>query len=153
MELSYQIVEILKEFSSETRTPETHPMTLTEIRNRLVIKIGGNRGNLSDVLETDLPTRKMVRTSIAVLLDTEAMLPEKQKTIMYSQHNKNGKLRKSNYWYRSPISDSELKFLVDSTLYANIINEDNSRKLAKYTENVWKTFIGYDNVCKLLWRY
>jgi hypothetical protein len=130
MELSYQIVEVLKEFSSKTKTLESHPMSLSEVQKQLVVKFGDKR-NLRDVQESDFPTRKMVRTSMKSLLEMEALLPEKQRTIRYTEKIINEISYKTNYWYANCISDAELKFLIDSTLHANIINQKNGQRLAK----------------------
>ena len=135
MELSYQIVEILKEFSSKEKTLETHPMSLSEVRKQLVLKIG-SRSNLGDVQDDDFPTRKMVRTSMKSLLEMEAILPEEQRTIRYTEKIRKEVSYKSNYWYENCISDAELKFLIDSALYANIINQKNGQKLVKNIQNL-----------------
>lgn len=128
MELSYAIVEILREFSSENPTMSTHPMTLTEIQKRLSQRFG-NRKSLTEINDDDFPTRKMVRTSMEALLQTEASLPEKERTIRYTEKGSDNKKYRSNYYYQSLLSDAELKYLIDSTLYSSIINTEQMQQL------------------------
>lgn len=130
MELSQAIVEILREFSSEKKTMTTHPMTLKEIQQRLAQKFGDRRG-LNEIHDDDYPTRKMVRRSMQSLLETETLIQEKDRTIMYSEKGTNTKTYRTGYYYKSPMRDAQLKYLIDATLYSNIMNTEQSQQLVK----------------------
>lgn len=56
MSLHFSIIQVLKNNSSKTKT-----MTVTQIRNEIVKIINPN---ISEVSKTDIPTIKMVRTSL-----------------------------------------------------------------------------------------
>lgn len=137
MELSVAIIEVLKEFSSETKTAQTGPMSLADIQRRLVMKFGDTDKTSEEITEKDWPTRKMVRTSMADLLVMEELLPNEQRTIRFSEsETKEGIVRRTNYYYANAITDAELKFLLDSTLYSSIINQKHANRLAKNIQNL-----------------
>ena len=57
----------------------------------------------------------------------ESALPDPCKTLRF--HKKNGRI--TGYWAANALRDPELKFLIDSVMYGNIINTRNAQNLAK----------------------
>ena len=111
MELSYMIVEVLKRHSSEKNTL--------------------NQTQLLQYLQSDYPhlaeeiTKKKVRTALEKMIAQEITLPEENRALRYTDAE-----RKKQYWTGNSLSDVELKFLIDSVVYSNIINTQNARSLA-----------------------
>ena len=112
MELSYMIVEALKRHSLEKNTL--------------------NQTQLLRHLQSDYPhlaeeiTEKKVRSALEKLTTQELALPEEARALRYTDAK-----RKKRYWAGNSLSDVELKFLIDSVMYSNIINTQNARSLAK----------------------
>ena len=111
MELSYMIVEVLKRHSSGQ-----NPLNQTQLLQRL---------------QSDYPhlveeiTEKKVRSALEKMTIQEIALPEEARALRYTDAR-----RKKRYWAGNSLSDVELKFLVDSVVYSNIINTQNARSLA-----------------------
>lgn len=112
MELSYMIVEVLKRHSSEKNTL--------------------NQTQLLQCLQNDYPhlaeeiTGKKVRSALEKMTAQEITLPEENRVLRYTDVE-----RKKRYWTGNSLSDVELKFLIDSVVYSNIINTQNAQSLAK----------------------
>ena len=112
MELSYMIVEVLKRHSSEKNTL--------------------NQTQLLRHLQSDYPhlaeeiTEKKVRSALEKMIVQESTLPDKSRVLRHTDAK-----RKKQYWTDNSLSDAELKFLIDSVVYSNIINTQNARSLAK----------------------
>ena len=112
VKLSYMIVEVLKRRSSEKNTL--------------------NQAQLLQCLQSDYPhlseeiTEKKVRSALEKMIAQESTLPDKSKALRYTDAR-----RKKQYWTGNSLSDTELKFLIDSVVYSNIINTQNARSLAK----------------------
>lgn len=112
MELSYMIVEVLKRYSSENNTL--------------------NQTQLLRHLQSDYPhlaeeiTQKKLRSALEKMTAQEIELPEETRVLYYTDAR-----RKKRYWTGNSLSDVELKFLIDSVVYSNIINTQNARGLAK----------------------
>lgn len=112
MELSYMIIEVLKRHSSEKKTL--------------------NQTQLLQCLQNDYPhlaeeiTEKKVRSALEKMTAQEIELPEEARALRYTDAR-----RKKQYWTGNSLSDVELKFLIDSVVYSNIINTQNARSLAK----------------------
>ena len=112
MELSYMIVEVLKRHSSEKNT-----LNQTQLLRRL---------------QDDYPhlakeiTEKKVRSALEKMTAQEIALPEEARALRYTDAK-----RKKQYWTGNSLSDVELKFLIDSVVYSNIIGTQNARSLAK----------------------
>lgn len=120
MDLSYFIVRILKKYSSKEKTTKTKPLSREEIAKRLQAEY-----------PDDCITYKKVRKSLEQLIGMESHLPDNQKTICYRTYMVKGQERHTDYFYNNAISDVELKFLVDSVLYAKIFKSSSAQNLAK----------------------
>jgi len=120
MDLSYFIVRILQKYSSKEKTTQTKPLSREEIVKRLQTEY-----------PDDCITYKKVRKSLDQLISMESCLPDAQKTICYKTYTVAGQERHSNYYYNNAITDVELKFLVDSTLYSKIFKSSSAQNLAK----------------------
>ena len=112
MELSYMIVEVLKRHSSEKNT-----LNQTQLLRYL-------RSDYSHLAEEI--TEKKVRSALEKMTAQEIALPEETRVLRYTDAK-----RKKQYWTGNSLSDVELKFLIDSVVYSNIINTQNARGLAK----------------------
>lgn len=112
MELSYMIVEVLRKHSSETNT----------LNQKQILK---HLQDDYDHLKEEI-TPKKVRSSLEKMMMQEATLSEEDRVLCYTDAE-----RKRRYWTNNSISDAELKFLIDSVVYGNIINTKNARSLAK----------------------
>lgn len=126
MELAFEIIEVLKEFSSERKTLETGPMSQNAIRRKLVLR--REEKNENEITSGDKPTLDMVRPVLKSIVDAELHLPDEQKTVRYKT-GKNG--QRSGYWYANTLRDAELKFLVDSALTSRMLTSAQSQALAK----------------------
>ena len=112
MELSYMIVEVLRKHSSETNT----------LNQKQILKyLQDDYDHLKEEI-----TPKKVRSSLEKMMMQEATLSEEDRVLCYTDAE-----RKRRYWTNNSISDAELKFLIDSVVYSNIINTKNARSLAK----------------------
>ncbi len=123
MELSYLIVESLKRHSSEKKLQDTHPLNQKELLHSLQ----EDYPHLSDEI-----TKKKVRQALEKMTAQESELPDQCKTLRF--HEKNGRI--TGYWVANTLSDPELKFLIDSVMYGNIINTGNARSLAKRIQSL-----------------
>lgn len=112
MELSYMIVEVLKRHSLEKNTL--------------------NQTQLLQCLQSDYPhlaeeiTEKKVRSALEKMIAQESTLPDESRVLRCTDAK-----RKKRYWVDNSLSDAELKFLIDSVVYSNIINTKNAQSLAK----------------------
>lgn len=132
MELGYLIVKILQKYSSEIVTNTTHPMTLAEIQQRACsIYDGPLKKHYKEYTKNDIPSRKMVQTALDSLVSMEMNLPEEEKTIFYREYGREESPRKTDYWFKNPLRDSDLRFFVDTALYSGILNEPQIRRLVK----------------------
>lgn len=117
MVLSYLIIEVLKRHSSEKKQDDTRPL---------------NQADILHFLQKDYPhlsgelTTKKVRRTIEKMVAQESTLSDQYKILHF--HEKNGRI--TGYWIKNNISDPELKFLIDSVMYGNIINTRNAQDLA-----------------------
>ena len=118
MVLSYLIIEVLKRHSSEKKQHNTHPLNQKEILHFLQ----EDYPYLSDEITT-----KTVRRALQVIREKEETFPDQYKALCFRK--KNGRI--TGYWTANNISDPELKFLIDSVMYGNIINTRNAQNLAK----------------------
>lgn len=118
MELSYLIIEVLKKHSSEKVLCDTHPLNQMEILRFLET----DYSNLSDKL-----TKKRVRQALEKMVAQESTFCDQDKILRF--HEKNGRI--TGYWVTNNLRDPELKFLIDSVMYGNIINTRNAQDLAK----------------------
>ena len=130
MELGYMIVKILQNYSSEKKTLTTHPMSLEEIQKRAAAQYDGWTKAYEDYTSSDRPTRKMVQAAMESLISLEAHLPEEEQTIMYRTYGKD-KPRKTDYWFKNPLRDSDLRFFVDAALYSGILNDSHKQRIIK----------------------
>lgn len=118
MELSYLIMEVLKRYSSEKKSEDTHPL---------------NQKQILDLLQKDYPylsdeiTKKKVRMALEEMVAQESVFPDRDKLLHF--HRKNGRI--TGYWSDNILSDLELKFLIDCVMYGNIINTRNAQNLAR----------------------
>lgn len=112
MELSYMIVEVLKKYSSKENA-----LNQTQLLERL----RGDYPHLEDEI-----TQKKVRSALEKMIAQESALPDESKALRYTSAE-----RKKRFWTSNSLCDVELKFLVDSVVYSNIINTQNARNLAK----------------------
>ena len=112
MGLSYMIVEVLRKHSSETNT----------LNQKQILKFLQDD---YDHLKEEI-TPKKVRSSLEKMMMQEATLSEEDRVLCYTDAE-----RKRRYCTNNSISDAELKFLIDSVMYGNIINTKNARSLAK----------------------
>ena len=126
MELAFEIIEVLKEYSSERKTLKTGPMSQNAIRRKLVMR--REEKNENEITSRDKPTLDMVRPVLKSIVDAELNLPDEQKTVRYKT-GKNG--QRSGYWYANTLSDAELKFLVDSALTSRMLSTAQGQALAK----------------------
>ncbi len=131
MELGYTIVKILQKYSSEKRTHTTHPMSLAEIQLRAAAIYDNNLKHYKEYKASDIPTRKMVQTAMESLIDMELTLLDEEKTILYREYGDKDNPRKTDYWYRNPLRDSDLRFFVDMALYSGILNEAQTKRIVK----------------------
>lgn len=76
---------------------------------------------------SDEITEKKVRRAVKKMVTQESTLDESCKT--FRSCEKNGRI--TGYWVPDTLSDPELKFLIDSVMYGNIINTKNAQTLAK----------------------
>lgn len=137
MELGYLIVKILQKHSSELATNTTHPMTLAEIQQRAcAIYDGPLKKYYREYIKTDIPSRKMVQTALDSLISLELNMPDEEKTIMYREYGKEDSPRKTDYWFKNPLRDSDLRFFVDTALYSGILNEEHTRRLVKSVKGI-----------------
>lgn len=114
----YLIIEVLKRHSSEKKQHDTHLLNQKEILHFLQ----KDYPYLSDEI-----TAKTVRWALQVIREKEEMFPDQYKALRFRK--KNGRI--TGYWTANSISDPELKFLIDSVMYGNIINTRNAQNLAK----------------------
>ncbi len=118
MELSYWIIEVLKKHASEKKENGRHPL---------------NQKEILDYLNKDNPhfpepvTEKSLRFSLEEMRRQEYHLPDNQKTLRFRKKSN----RIMGYWTANSISDAELKFLIDSVMYGNILNTKKAQSLAK----------------------
>ncbi len=81
MELSYLIMEVLKRYSSEKKSEDTHPL---------------NQKQILDLLQKDYPylsdeiTKKKVRTALEEMVAQESVFPDRDKLLHF--HRKNGRI-------------------------------------------------------------
>ena len=111
MELSYMIVEVLRKHSSETNT----------LNQKQILKyLHDDYDHLKEEI-----TPKKVRSSLEKMMTQEITLSEEGRVLCYTDSE-----RKRRYWTSNSISDAELKFMIDSVVYSNIITTQNARSLA-----------------------
>ena len=125
-ELILEVIDVLREYSSEDKTDETEPMSKTDIWRQLVsqhyhINISeiGNRKDYHD------PSYTMVSDAVNAIVAAEYQLPDEKKTVCYS-----GDGQYARYWYRHLLTPAETKFLIDSVLSSGILDERSARELA-----------------------
>ena len=116
MELSYVIIEVLKRHSSEEKQGDTKPLNQKEI----LAFLQADYPHLAEEI-----TEKKVRTSLEKIMLQESALPDEKKMLRYTDVE-----RKKRFWASNSLSDPELKFLIDSVLYGNIINTKQAKNLA-----------------------
>lgn len=136
MELGYWIVRILQRYSSQKETSDTHPMTLAEIQQRAAAEYDGWKKPYKQYTKDEIPTRKMVQDAMKSLINWESLFPDEEKTILYREYGNPDARRRTDYWYRSPWRDADLRFLVDSALYSGILNEEQTQELIKNIKNL-----------------
>lgn len=121
MDLSYWIIEVLKKHASEKKENGRHPLNQKEVLDYL------NKDN------PDFPepvTEKSLRNALEQMRCQEVRLDDMQKNLRFIK-GKNGNKRIVGYWTENSISDAELKFLIDSVMYGNILNTRKAQSLAK----------------------
>lgn len=126
------LLRTLKRYTSKETTLETRPLTRTEIFNKLKQDYPGEE-----------ITEKMVRTRLDAMIESEACLPENEKTVFYETYHVKGKRgskiqeeRHTNFYYNNNISDVELKYLVDSIMYGKIFNSKQAEDFAKRVQDL-----------------
>lgn len=117
-DLSYSIIRVLKENSSKEK-----PITQKEI-----IK------NLKKLYGEENVSEKSVRRSLVQLRQLDENFGDK-KCVEYREYDvgKGDKVRTmhTDYYYINTLSDSELKFLIDSVMYSKILDKETALDLAK----------------------
>lgn len=136
MELGYWIVRILQKYSSQKEAGDAYPMTLAEIQQRAAAEFDGWKKPYKEYNDKDTPTRRMVQRAMNSLIGWELSLPDEEKTIMYREYGDPDAPCRTDYWYRSPWRDADLRFLIDSALYSGILNEKQIRELVKNIKNL-----------------
>lgn len=143
MSLHFSIIQVLKDNSSKTKT-----MTVPQIRNEIVKIINPN---ISEVSKTDIPTIKMVRTSLNSLLEQD-----RENIIKYTEtYRKDGSPYRSKFYIEQP-NGAEFKFLMDSVLYSPILNKDIAQNLIAFLEKIGgkpvSKYVPYKDLFKLKYK-
>lgn len=120
MDLSYYIIRTLQKYSSPKDNKTTKPL---------------KREALVKIMQKEYPdmsiTSKKVRRALDELVNMESILPDEKKTICYRIYYVGEQERKTDYYYHNVLSDVELKYLIDATLYSMIFSSGAARDLAK----------------------
>lgn len=118
LELSHLIMDVLRKYASES-----HHLNQKEIFDYL-------KRDYQDLPEEI--TERKVRAVMDRMKYQEERLNDSQKTLRYEE--KGG--RNNGYWAESSISDVELKFLIDSVMYGNILTSKKAQWLAKRIQDL-----------------
>lgn len=115
------IIEVLKRYASEKKQYGTEPL---------------NQAQILAFLKADYPilaeefTVTKLKRALEKIVAQESELPEQNKVLRYhKQKHKNSRI--TGYWTANSLSDPELKFLIDSVMYGNIINTPKAQNLAR----------------------
>lgn len=120
------IIETLKTYSSPYVTAERRPLSLTDIRKRIILTRNPKK-NLRDITDGDKPTYKMIKSAMYALIDKEMEMDEEDRTIRYTTSEKG---YKGDYYYNGGISTAELRFLIDSVLSSNLFSNAQAKDLS-----------------------
>ena len=112
------IIEVLKRYASEKKQYGTEPL---------------NQAQILAFLKADYPllaeeiTVTKLKRALEKIVAQESGLPDRSKVLRYHKRSR----RITGYWTANSLSDPELKFLIDSVMYGNIINTPKAQNLAR----------------------